>query len=71
METPLNPVQEAHVNHLTRLRWISEMDKLRDSEPPYDCDDHEAIRRFEGVLKSCEKRARLRPQNRNQYEEAR
>lgn len=70
METPLNSVQEAHLNHVTQLRWIREMDKLRDSQPPYDCDDDEAIKRFEGVLKSCEKRARLRLQNRNQYEEA-
>lgn len=65
----INPVQEVHLNHVSRLKWINEMEKLQNNHPPYDCDDDEAMRRFEGILKASEKRERIRIQNKNQYEE--
>ena len=55
-EISYDPVFELHLAHSGHLLWLREMTRLRDAQPPYDCHDDEALKRFESILKSGEKK---------------
>lgn len=56
MEPTFNPFMDSNIYEICRVKWLREMDKLRDEIPPYDCDDDTAINRLTSILASHERK---------------
>lgn len=55
-----NAVEELDLYYRGLRKWRFEMVKLTENQPPYDCDDDEALRRFDSILKSYDRKQELR-----------
>lgn len=68
MESFISAVEQLHLYHLGHLKWREEYDKLLSNVHPYDCEDDEALKRFDTVLTAFDKRQKLRITNRARAE---